>query len=186
MRLFSGADPEEKNSQGLTAFHVAVKQGHISIVHLFLETYPPEDSDSKLIYDYSECSNLISLALESHEPEIVWIILNNKLATLQEIRQALVSVTSEKGAVLSASAEDREKAEDIIKLLKRYGKFEDKEMQQAQTRKASPKPSHAQSQNPPSAKVPSGSKKHTFRGHNRGRGRARGRGRGGHYAPPAH
>src|ERR1700678_854216 len=121
MKPFLGADPEEKNSQGLTAFHVALRQGHIPIVQLFLESYPPKDSDSKLISDHSECSNLISLAVESHEPEIVWIALDRKLATPEEISQALTWATSEEG--LLTSIEDRDKAEDIIKLLKQHGKL---------------------------------------------------------------
>ena len=183
MNLFLGADPEEKNSQGLTAFHVALKQGHIPIVQLFLETYPPKDSDSKLIYDCSEYSSLVSLALESHEPEIVWIVLDRKLATLEEIRRALTWATSEKG--LMSSVEDRDKAEDIIKLLKKYGKFDNQPINtQAQATQASPKSSHAQSSSPSAKVSPSSSKQRAFRGHGRGRGRARAR--GGHYAPPAH
>ena len=125
------------------------------------------------------------MALESHEPEIVWIILHRKLATPQEISQALTWATSEKGAILGASAEDRNKAEDIIKLLKTFGT---KEIMppintQMQT-KATPKSSHAQSPISPSVKVsPPSAKQHAPRGN---RGRGRGRGRGGHYAPPAH
>lgn len=158
-------------------------------MQLFLETYPPKDSDSKLIYDYSECSNLISLALESREPEIVWMVLDRKLATPQEISQVLTWATSEKGATFSASVEDGNKAEDIIKLLKQYGKSGDKVMQpintQARNSKASPKSSQAKSPISPSAKVSPSSSKHAPRG-NRGRGRGRGRSRGGHHAPPAH
>lgn len=181
-----GADPEEKNSQGLTAFHVALKQGHIPIVQLFLESYPPKDSDSKLIYDHSECSNLISLALESHEPEIVWIALDRKLATPEEINQALTWATSEEG--LLTSIEDRDKAEDIIKLLKQHGKLGGKETQPINTQTQATKASPKQSPIPPAAKVfPSGAKQHASRGRNNGgRGRGRNRGRGGHNAPPAH
>ena len=158
-------------------------------MQLFLETYPPKESDSKLIYDHSECSNLISLALESHEPEIVWIVLDRKLATPQEISQVLAWATSEKGATPSGFVKGRDKAEDIIKLLKQYGKSGDKVTQpintQAQTSKASPKSSQAKSPNSPSAKASSSGSKHASRG-NRGRVRGRGRGRGGHHAPPAH
>jgi len=130
------------------------------------------------------------LALECHEPEIVWILLDRKLANPQEISQALTRATSEKDSLTlkgGASAEDRDKVEDIIKLLKQYGKLGNKEVQpintQAQTTKASPKSTHAQSPVSPSAKV-SPSKPPASRGFNRGRGR--GRGRGGRYAPPAH
>jgi hypothetical protein len=173
----------------LTAFHVALRQGHISIVQLFLETYPPKDAGSKLIYDYSECSNLISLALESHEPEIIWIVLDRKLATPQEISQVLTWATSKKGTRLSASVEDKDKAEDIFKLLKQYGKSGDKVMQPINTQaptstsKASPKSSQAKSPNSLSAKASSSRSKNASRGN---RGRGRGRGRGGHHAPPAH
>lgn len=157
-------------------------------MQLFLETYPPKDADSKLIYDYSECSNLISLALESHEPEIVWIVLDRKLATPQEISQVLTWATSEKGARISASVEDKDKAEDIFKLLKQYGKAGDRVQPintQAQTSasKASPKPSHAKSPISLSAKASSSRSKNSSRGN---RGRGRGRGRGSHHAPPAH
>lgn len=126
------------------------------------------------------------MALESHEPEIVWIILDRKLATPQEINQALTWAISEKSATLGAS-EDRDKAEDIIKLLKQYGKTGNKEIQPINTStQTTPKSHHAQSPISLSAKAfPSGSKQHIFRG-NRSRGRGRGRGRGGHYAPPAH
>ena len=160
-------------------------------MQLFLETYPPKDSDSKLIYDYSECSNLISLALESREPEIVWIVLDRKLATPQEISQVLTWATSEKGATLRASVQDGDKAEDIIKLLKQYGKSGDKVMQpintqaQTSTSKAPPKLSQGKSPSSPSAKASPSDSKNASRG-NRGRGRGRGRCRGGHHAPPAH
>ncbi|KAJ3507934.1 hypothetical protein NLJ89_g6030 [Agrocybe chaxingu] len=92
------ADPEERNSQGLTAFHLAVKRGHIAVIKYFLEAYPPDESDSKAIYDCSECPNMLSLALDSQEPEVVWAVLENKMATPEEVSNAWTWATSDKGS----------------------------------------------------------------------------------------
>ncbi|KAF8163466.1 hypothetical protein B0H34DRAFT_695572 [Crassisporium funariophilum] len=190
-----GADPEERNSEGFTAFHLSLKQGHVKIVNHFLETYPPEDSDSDLIYDHTECSNLLSLSLESREPEVVWLVLDRKLATSQEISEAWTWATSENGIRVSnglnsgVSAEDVEKSEDMLKLLARYGGFSypsatqvghaDK---QSCAVKEPLQQSRFPSQGKPSKSKPTEAKKN----YNYGRGRGRGRGRGGHNAPPAH
>jgi hypothetical protein len=59
-----GADPEERNNQGMTAFHLAMKLGQIPIVDYFLDAYPPQYLDCSAIY---QCDNLLSLALQSRQ-----------------------------------------------------------------------------------------------------------------------
>ncbi|KAF8969839.1 hypothetical protein BDZ97DRAFT_1914962 [Flammula alnicola] len=186
------ADPEERNSQGLTAFQLALKSGQLAIVNHFLETYPPQEHDSKAIYDCTECSNLISLALESREPEHVWLILDKKMATPQEISQAWTWATSDKGLQILKDARpsphDIEKAEDIIKLLARYGGFSPTTPQEgAESNSGGESPKSHQAPTPsqepqPRKTVPTHPKQNNYRG----RGRGRGRSRGAHLAPPAH
>ncbi|KAJ7905725.1 hypothetical protein B0H14DRAFT_2661321 [Mycena olivaceomarginata] len=124
------ADPEERNSRGLTAFHVALQSGHIPVVAYFLDEHPPKDSDG--VYEPPEGKTLLSLALESHEPELVWKILDNGLATEQDINLSWTWITSTKGrsAMKSSTggrkgnlAHSDEKFEDIMKLLMRFGGF---------------------------------------------------------------
>jgi len=121
----AGADPEERNGEGLTALHVALRHGHVTILKHFLENYPPKEQDSTPIYDLQGSNNtLLSLALESNEPEIVWMILDNGLSNAQDIANMWAFVSSsEHMQATKPSAKERENAEDIRNLLMRYGGF---------------------------------------------------------------
>ncbi|KAF7363616.1 hypothetical protein MSAN_01018700 [Mycena sanguinolenta] len=126
------ADLEERDSRGLTAFHVALQCGHVPIVAYFLEEHPLEDSNG--VYKPPASKSLLSLALESHEPELVWKILDNDLATEQEINQSWAWITSAEGRSAmkknfaqnggrKGKAHGDEKFQDIMKLLMRFGGF---------------------------------------------------------------
>ncbi|KAJ7087831.1 hypothetical protein C8R44DRAFT_819930 [Mycena epipterygia] len=124
------ADPEERDSRDLTAFHIALQCGHIPVVAYFFEAYPP--SDSHAVYDAPKSKTLLSIALESREPELVWMILDNGLATEQDINLSWTWITSTKGrsemkksgkAGQKSKPNDEEKFEDIMKLLMRFGDF---------------------------------------------------------------
>ena len=114
----TGADVEERNSQGFTVLHTALKLGRISIVKHLVETYPLSHSDA--LYENPQGSTLLSLALESGEPELVWFVLENKLASPEDINKTWTKVTSGKN---SYSKQSSEKHSDIIQLLKKYGGF---------------------------------------------------------------
>lgn len=88
----SGADPEERNSAGLTAFHVALAHGHASIIKQFFESYPPDEEDSTAIYDAPAPKTLLSISLESHEPQVVFMILDKGLASTADIGNAWTSI----------------------------------------------------------------------------------------------
>ncbi|KAF8212016.1 hypothetical protein K438DRAFT_1957806 [Mycena galopus ATCC 62051] len=127
------ADPEERDSRGLTAFHVALQCGHIPVVAYFLDEHPPKDSNG--VYEPPAGKTLLSLALESHEPELVWKVLDNGLATEQDINLSWAWITSTKGRSTMKKGlvpngdrkgkafNDEEKFEDITKLLMRFGGF---------------------------------------------------------------
>ncbi|KAJ6525655.1 hypothetical protein B0H19DRAFT_586137 [Mycena capillaripes] len=126
------ADPEERDSRNLTAFHIALQCGHIPIVDYFFEAYPPKDSDSKGVYQSPASQTLLSIALESHEPELVWKILENGLATEQDINLSWAWITSTKGRSAmrkgvqtgrKGKGNNEEKFQDIMKLLMRFGGF---------------------------------------------------------------
>lgn len=133
-----GADPEERNSEGLTAFHVALKNGHMSIVKYFLENYSSKDSESRRsIYflQSSASTSTLQYALESCIPEAVWLVLENKLCTESECKAAWKWIHSDESAsrVLSSrmsktgvSTDGKtQKKEDVLEemrnLLSSYG-----------------------------------------------------------------
>ncbi|KAJ6497051.1 hypothetical protein C8R47DRAFT_1113655 [Mycena vitilis] len=192
------ADAEERDSRNFTAFHVALQCGHIPIVAYFFQEYPPKDSDSKGIYQPPESKTSLSLALESHEPELVWMILENGLATEQDINLSWTWITSTKGRAAmkklgrKGNGNNAEKFEDIMKLLMRYGGFtppptpsssdnSDGEDQWGQKEAShTPMPAQGASQPRPLSEDPSsrrGPQQKPARGRGRG-GRGRGRGRG--------
>jgi hypothetical protein len=120
---------EEHNSQGFTALHVALQYGHSNIIKLIFESYPPKESDSKKIYMLPPSKSLLSLALDSREPEVVWMVLETKgLATSEEISNAWTKVSSAefkltKPGQKKPTPEDEEKLDDIRNLLMGYGGF---------------------------------------------------------------
>ncbi|KAH6918348.1 hypothetical protein BKA70DRAFT_13601 [Coprinopsis sp. MPI-PUGE-AT-0042] len=191
-----GADIEDRNSQGSTALHLALKVGHIPIVKYIFEEYPPEDAPA--VYSSPPNNSSLLLALESGEPELVWMILDKSLATSEEINKVWSKATSQKSSSLSGS----EKHSDILQLLMRYGGFTPPptpsnkdgvstqletagEIQKTATSAGKSEPSASTSKDgptpgPPEAKKQSKNNRGGYRGRSRGKGRGRGRG-----GPPA-
>lgn len=101
-----------------------MKCGHIPIVSHYLKTYPPGDSES--VYSLTDSSSLLGLALDSREPELIYLILHNKLASSKDINEAWTWVTSNEGSSAfkkSSGAKDAELYDDVLKLLTQYGNF---------------------------------------------------------------
>ncbi|KIM87213.1 hypothetical protein PILCRDRAFT_86249 [Piloderma croceum F 1598] len=123
------AEPDERNSQGLTAFHVAVQLGHIEIMNRpFFENYPPKESEHSAIYSTPKSTSVLLLALDSREPEVVWMILDQGIAKLQDISNAwtLVSAGNWKATMLKKKVDgdiDGEKLDEIRQLLMTFGGF---------------------------------------------------------------
>ena len=84
------AEADERDSQEYTAFHVALEYGHLPIIRYFLDTYPPQDSDSEsvlyLMNMNTDNKSLLRLALKSGEPEVVWLVLESGLADSKAIQ----------------------------------------------------------------------------------------------------
>jgi hypothetical protein len=126
-----GAEPEERDSEGYTAFHIALQHGHIPILQHFFESYAPGETESKPIYNLPESRSLLSLALDSHEPEVVWMILDKNLASTHDVANAWARVSSGGGggkdqpmkASQKIKVKNAEKAGDIRKLLMTFGGF---------------------------------------------------------------
>ncbi|KAI0320718.1 hypothetical protein OF83DRAFT_1047475, partial [Amylostereum chailletii] len=91
------AEPDERNSEGLTAFHVALRNGHTSIVKHFFEEYPTKDADHKGIYKPPGNQTLLDMAISSGEPEVVWSVLDKKIVSKSEILEAWNSLPPIKG-----------------------------------------------------------------------------------------
>ncbi|KAI6045709.1 DnaJ-domain-containing protein [Pisolithus marmoratus] len=119
------ADPEERNSLGLSAFHVALQHGQVPIMKHFLDTYNPHDEDHNAIYSLTPPNNLLSMALESVEPQAVWMILDRGLATSLEISEAWTRVTSTEGreALLAKTGSNAGKFAEIQNILMSFGGF---------------------------------------------------------------
>ncbi|KAK0196763.1 DnaJ-domain-containing protein [Armillaria mellea] len=127
------ANPEERNDEGLTAFHIALRNGHQKIVSYFFNAFPPKNGSSKPIYTLPESANLLALALDSRDPEVVWMILDKSLASSEDISKAWSWVTSPEGynimlkpnSVNEALSDNArlERYNEIIRLLMRFGRF---------------------------------------------------------------
>ena len=111
--------------KGLTAFHIALKHGHTSVLKHFFDTYPPKEPEFKAIYKLNGSNTLLELALESSEPEVVWMILDQGLANTQDIAKIWprVSPSSEKVPTSNKSTRKRENMEEIRNLLMTFGGF---------------------------------------------------------------
>ena len=135
-----GADPEERNSFGLSAFHVAVQHGHVQILKYFFGSYDPQQEDHNAIYVLSPLKSLLSIALASVEPEAVWMILDRGLATTQDIGNAWTEVTSIEGkqALLERIENDGAKYTEIQNLLMCYGGFTPPPTPKVPTKESSP------------------------------------------------
>ncbi|KAI9570462.1 hypothetical protein HD554DRAFT_2018480 [Boletus coccyginus] len=134
------ADPEERNSYGLSAFHIALQHGHVQILKYFFESYDPKQEDHNAIYDISPPESLLSIALDSAEPEVVWMILDRGLATSRDIGNAWTEVTSQGGrqTLLEKVDNDSMKCTEIQNLLMSYGGFTPPPTPKVATQKSSP------------------------------------------------
>ena len=135
-----GADPEERNSFGLSTCHVALHHGHVQILAFFLESYDPKQEDHNAIYDLPPPASLLSIALDSAEPEVVWMILDRGLATTQDIGKAWTKITSLEGkqTLLKKMGADGMKYTEIQNLLMSYGGFTPPPTPTAPTQASSP------------------------------------------------
>jgi hypothetical protein len=92
----------------------------------FFENYPPKESEHSAIYSTPKSTSVLLLALDSHEPEVVWMILDQGIAMLQDIRNAwtLVSAGNWKAATKKADGNvEGEKLDEIRQLLMTFGGF---------------------------------------------------------------
>ena len=124
---------EERTSEGHTAFHVALKRGHILVLTYFFETYPTNDEDTKGVYSLPGPSSLLSLAVESRVPEAVWMILNNNLFQREEIFDVWENLSSPLGMAsftngieqkdLKSPVEKEEILDEVMNLIMNFGGF---------------------------------------------------------------
>lgn len=160
----------------------------------FFENHDPKDEDSEGVYSAPESTTTLHLALLSHEPEVVYMILNNSLASSEEIGTSWSWITSSEGRhIMSQKVDHRkptelEKFNDILKLLMRFGGFTPpptpsigEEPRASKSGKKPYKPKHQRAQSSAVEDIgntPSSQSSYRGRGGTRGRARGRGRGRG--------
>ncbi|KAJ3995961.1 hypothetical protein F5050DRAFT_1808196 [Lentinula boryana] len=170
------AEMEERDSQNRTAFHTAVQHGHHEIVSYLIEHYPAKDSDHEKIYALPPSTNVLSLALQSHEPQVVWMVLQpeNELASNRDISNAWSWINSSEGRremtqhSKVVTGDVVEKFDDICTLLSQFGGF---------SPPATPVHHHKNHHCPPSVKEKPQTNQRQPSRRARGRGRGRGRGR---------
>lgn len=127
-----GADMEERNDAGYTPFHVALQEGHMTILKYFFDAHKPDDSEA--VYEAPPSKSLLALAVESAQPEVVWMVLDKKLASIEDMTDAWVYITCDgRKAILNKPglAEPHDQVEEIVNLLTTFGGF---------TKEAEPKP----------------------------------------------
>ncbi|KAK0484024.1 hypothetical protein IW261DRAFT_1606085 [Armillaria novae-zelandiae] len=107
------ADPEERNSEGLIAFHIALRSDHQNVV---------TENHSKLIYAPPESTNLLALGLDPRDPEVVWMILDKSLTGSDDISKAWSWVTSTEGYNMTLKPNSVHEALND-NLLMRFGGF---------------------------------------------------------------
>ncbi|KAL5529761.1 hypothetical protein ACEPAG_5746 [Sanghuangporus baumii] len=118
------AEPDERNSNGFTAFHFALQKGCIPIVQYFFRSLPPTDVDHRAIYTAPPSTDLLQLAMESSEPELVWMVLENKFASKQQMNEAWASLCSRNSQSTSGHSGMTDyllREEEIRNLLMSYG-----------------------------------------------------------------
>ncbi|KAI0780983.1 hypothetical protein BD413DRAFT_608186 [Trametes elegans] len=84
------ADPEDRDGEDLTAFHVALRNAHPHVVRHFFEAYPPDDEDYAAIYRAPKGKSNLRLALDTREPEMVWMVLDKHLHSKEDMDEAWV------------------------------------------------------------------------------------------------
>jgi hypothetical protein len=96
----------------------------------FFDNYPPKESEHSAIYNTPNSTSLLALALDSCEPEVVWMIHDRGLATSQDINNAWTSVSAgnwkavmKKKAASAGRVADDKKLDEIRQLLMVFGSF---------------------------------------------------------------
>ncbi|KAJ4487775.1 hypothetical protein J3R30DRAFT_3362939 [Lentinula aciculospora] len=171
------AEIEERNSQSRTAFHIAVQHGHHEILAYLINQYSPKDSDHKQIYGPPPSTNVLSLALQSHEPQVVYMVLqpNNGLADSCDINNAWSWINSPEGRKAMTRHSKGvygnvvEKFNDICTLLRQYGGF---------TPPPTPILNRKDGSSSSALEATSHTEQHQRSQTSQGRGRGRGRGKG--------
>jgi hypothetical protein len=91
----------------------------------FIENYSPQDSEHEGLYALTEDKSLIQLAIGSGNPEVVWMVLENKLSNDRQTREAWSWVSSLEGKrTVTASGSPQtatSRYEEIMSLLMSYG-----------------------------------------------------------------
>ncbi|KAG6851252.1 hypothetical protein H0H93_011688 [Arthromyces matolae] len=168
-----GAELEERNADGFTAFHVALQRGHLSVVNYFFEEHPPSH-DAGSLYDSPPKASLLSLAIDSLQPELVWMVLDKKLAKQQDIDSALAQLAGYKGKIQKV-----EEMKDIERLIARYGGLTLQSKDGQKEKKPIARETSERTEQVP--KKPGNQQQRedaNCGGRGRGRGRGRGQGRG--------
>lgn len=114
-----GADAEERNEEDLTVLHIALRGGHAKIANHLFELYPPDDDEYAAIYRSPETGSNFQLALESKEPEMVWLVFDKHLYTEEEMDQAWGVVNSK---AFRSNISATRKYNEIVNLFKTLGK----------------------------------------------------------------
>lgn len=172
-------DEQSRNGKGFTPFHLAVEGGHVAVVKYFFENHDPKDEDSVGVFEAPENTSILRLALLSHEPEVVYMVLNNSLAESSDLNACWTWITSSDGQAQvgkragAATTARREQFEDMLKLLRRYGGFSpaatDYERPYKPAHTKAPQQQHQRTQSE------STSQQKFQRGGKRGKGRGRGK-----------
>lgn len=141
---------------------MALRNGHIAILKYFFEAYDPKDEDNEGIYALSSPNCLLSIALESAEPEVIWMILDRGLASAEDMANAWTRIATVKGkeALITRTGGDAGKYTEIENLLMCFGGFT-----------APPTADCTRDAPPLSNQIPSPGNVPTQRGRGRGRGR---------------
>jgi hypothetical protein len=92
----------------------------------FFENYPPKESEHSGIYSMPKSTSVLRLAVESCEPEVVWMILNNGIATSRDIGNAWTWVSAGNWKTTMKKAREKvddEKLNEIRQLVMTFGGF---------------------------------------------------------------
>ncbi|TFK88086.1 DnaJ-domain-containing protein [Polyporus arcularius HHB13444] len=115
-----GAEPDERNGEDMTAYHIALRNGYPEIVKHYYETYPPTDKDYAYIYRSPKSQSTLRVALESREPELAWMVLDKSLYNQTEIDDAWKLVASKK---FKSSISPAAKYDEFKNLFATYGGY---------------------------------------------------------------
>lgn len=102
----------------MTAFHIALCGAYAKIVSHFFESYPPKEGEYENIYRSPESKSNLRLALDTREPEMVWLVLDKKVYTDEE-RDAAWGIVKDKKFKSSISPAD--KYIEFVNLFGTYG-----------------------------------------------------------------